>query len=282
MNVTTSIRAALSIPVMIFALATAAQAASVARTWVSSTGLDTNTASSCPRTAPCKSFVGAYSVTLAGGEIIALDDAGYGPLTITGPLSITATEGAIITVQTNTTGIIISTGAGTDVVTLRNLQIAGAAGSSNTRGIVVNQGRLVLQNSSLKSLTMALQVNSTKTDVIESDFIANGTAISTTGQGIDVNVSPPIGLTAVRIKGGNVIDNTIAYQMNDPGLDTNPNNGNRVTIFGRQNGGTTSDFSINQEGNGTLAIGSGPSCDPTVSGNCLAIGTYINTSNSQF
>lgn len=50
------------------------------RTWVSGVGDDANP---CSRTAPCKTFAGAISKTAAGGEIDALDPAGYGAVTIT-------------------------------------------------------------------------------------------------------------------------------------------------------------------------------------------------------
>ena len=49
--------------------------AQASRTWVSGVGDDANP---CSRTAPCKTFAGAISKTAAGGEIDALDPAGYG------------------------------------------------------------------------------------------------------------------------------------------------------------------------------------------------------------
>jgi hypothetical protein len=55
------------------------------RTWVSGVGDDANP---CSRTAPCKTFAGAISKTAAGGEIDALDPAGYGALTITKAITI--------------------------------------------------------------------------------------------------------------------------------------------------------------------------------------------------
>ena len=54
--------------------------AQATRTWVSGVGDDANP---CSRTAPCKTFAGAISKTAAGGEIDALDPAGFGAVTIT-------------------------------------------------------------------------------------------------------------------------------------------------------------------------------------------------------
>src|ERR1700686_3123745 len=67
------------------ALPTLPAQAQNARSFVSSTGSGAN---NCSLTAPCRSFVGAYAQTNAGGEIDVLNTAGYGPLTITGAISI--------------------------------------------------------------------------------------------------------------------------------------------------------------------------------------------------
>ena len=56
-----------------------ATAAPAQRTFVSSGGLDTNT---CLLAAPCRGFQAALLQTNAGGEIVVLDSAGYGPVTI--------------------------------------------------------------------------------------------------------------------------------------------------------------------------------------------------------
>src|SRR5947208_4349132 len=70
--------------ILVVGLATGAYAQAT-RTWVSGVGDDVNP---CSRTAPCKTFAGAISKTAAGGEIDALDDAGYGAVTITKSLTI--------------------------------------------------------------------------------------------------------------------------------------------------------------------------------------------------
>src|SRR3954454_21727166 len=55
------------------------------RTWVSENGNDANP---CSATSPCKTFAGAISKTVIGGEIDALDDAGFGTVTITKSITI--------------------------------------------------------------------------------------------------------------------------------------------------------------------------------------------------
>src|SRR4051794_41831933 len=61
-----------------------AASAQATRTWVSGVGDDANP---CSRTAPCKTFAGAISKTQTGGSIDALGDGGFGPLTLTKPLT---------------------------------------------------------------------------------------------------------------------------------------------------------------------------------------------------
>src|SRR5215470_223185 len=98
------------------------------RTWVSGVGDDANP---CSRTAPCKTFAGAISKTAAGGEIDALDPAGYGALTITKAITIDGGGGQVASVLVaGTNGIVVQAGAN-DVVILRNLRFNGISGSGN-------------------------------------------------------------------------------------------------------------------------------------------------------
>jgi hypothetical protein len=105
---------------VLLAVSVAAQAQAT-RTWVSGTGDDANP---CSRTAPCKTFPGAYSKTAAGGEINALDAGGFGAVTISKSLTISAehVEGGVLVSGTN--AIVINAGIN-DVVVLRGLDIEG-------------------------------------------------------------------------------------------------------------------------------------------------------------
>jgi hypothetical protein len=96
--------------------------AQASRTWVSGVGDDVNP---CSRTAPCKTFAGAISKTAAGGEIDALDPAGYGALTITKAITIDGGGGEVASVLVSgTNGIVVQAGP-SDVVILRNLRFNG-------------------------------------------------------------------------------------------------------------------------------------------------------------
>lgn len=110
------------------ALYTAPAHAQATRTWVSGVGDDANP---CSRTAPCKTWAGAISKTVAGGEIDALDPGGFGAVTITKALTLDGGGGQVASVLVaGTNGIVVQAGAG-DVVILRNLRINGIIGSGN-------------------------------------------------------------------------------------------------------------------------------------------------------
>lgn len=125
--------------------------AQAARSWVSGVGDDVNP---CSRTAPCKTFAGAISKTLAGGEINCLDDGGYGTLLITKAISIICDghEAGVATVG-GLSGFTIKAGP-RDVVLLSGLDIAGSGtGGSGVRFL---SGRaLYLRNSMIHGFTTA-------------------------------------------------------------------------------------------------------------------------------
>jgi hypothetical protein len=102
------------------------------RTFVSGLGSGTT----CSRTAPCRQLATALSQTNPGGEVVVLDSAGYGVISITQAVSITAPPYTGISVFSGD-GIDINAGA-SDTVILRGLTInnQGSTGS----GIVFNTG----------------------------------------------------------------------------------------------------------------------------------------------
>jgi hypothetical protein len=92
------------------------------RTWVSGVGDDANPGS---RTAPCKTFAGAISKTIAPGEIDVLDPGGFGAITITKAVTIDGAGTFASILGSGTTAVIVNAGPN-DVVTLRNLSINGS------------------------------------------------------------------------------------------------------------------------------------------------------------
>src|SRR5215467_6784811 len=103
--------------------------AQATRTWVSGAGADANP---CSCTAPCKTFAGAISKTAAGGEIDALDPAGFGAVTITKSITIDGGGGQVASVQVAGTNAIVVAAGANDTVTLRNLSINGLGATGNS------------------------------------------------------------------------------------------------------------------------------------------------------
>src|ERR1700722_20244849 len=71
-----------------------AQNGSLTRSFVSSSGIDTNP---CTITQPCATFAQAYTKVVPHRILAPLDPGKYGPLTITGPVTINGNGWAAIT-----------------------------------------------------------------------------------------------------------------------------------------------------------------------------------------
>src|SRR5438105_15385221 len=116
------------------------------RSAVSLTG---NDAATCTVPDPCRTFTVAMSKTNAGGEVIVLSSAGYGPFTVTKSVSIISPP-AYHAALAPTSGDAITITADSAVVVLRGLTLngslggvngitfSGAATASNTRVYVEN------------------------------------------------------------------------------------------------------------------------------------------------
>jgi len=156
--------------------------AQATRTWVSGVGDDVNPAS---RTAPCKTFAGAISKTAAGGEINAIDPAGYGVVTITKSITIDGggTFASILSAGTN--GVIINAGLDA-VVTLRHLNINGAGTGINGVRIMAAK-KVVIEDCTLGNFTQnGIEINTTSacTVILNNVTVHNGVnAVNITSPG---------------------------------------------------------------------------------------------------
>src|SRR4051812_20833755 len=124
----------LLITALVLAAAAAMQAAP-SKIFVASYGTDGNSGSP---TSPKRAFQAAHDAVGAGGQIVVLDTAGYGALTITKSLAVTVPPGVngFITVTGTNNGITINAGA-TGSVSLRGLIVEGG-GAGNGNGIRIN------------------------------------------------------------------------------------------------------------------------------------------------
>lgn len=112
-------------------------AATAQRTFVASTGVDNP---SCSLVAPCRAFVAAVTAANPGGEVVVLDSAGYGSVTVTKSVSIITPPGihAGISVFAGFDGVTIMASGGT--VVLRGLSISGQGGG---KGVNILQAAAV-------------------------------------------------------------------------------------------------------------------------------------------
>ncbi len=134
--------------IAVCALAISGSASAAQRTFVASYGVDSNP---CSVTQPCRTFAAAVALTSADGEVVVLDSAGYGPVTISVPVSVVAPPGVYA-------GISVFSGDGITVaataakVVLRGLTINGQGGN---RGIVLEGGGLEVHIESCTVSNMA-------------------------------------------------------------------------------------------------------------------------------
>ena len=104
---------------------TLVDAAASQRTFVASTGNDTH---ACSLPQPCRTFAAAIARTSPFGEVIVLDSAGYGAVTINKSVSIIAAPGVYAGVSVFTSDGITVDAPGA-VVALRGLSINGQGGA---------------------------------------------------------------------------------------------------------------------------------------------------------
>jgi hypothetical protein len=275
------------------ALATMAQAQAT-RTWVSGVGDDANP---CSRTAPCKTFAGAISKTATGGEIDALDDGGFGAVTITKSVTIDGSGHLAGILSAGTTGVIINAPT-TSTVVLRNISIQGAG--TGVFGIrMIAGGTLHVEKCVIAGLTNhGIHINlangaPTANVFIKDCYIRTGDTATSRG----INIQPVSGVAGVIM----VIDNTRLEQMaiglfagagsvatitnsvvvhNNTGIQTDASGGgSQVTI---------SNCIISNNGNGvqagpgasTARISGNTISNNTGKGLSLAGGTIVSSGNN--
>jgi hypothetical protein len=166
--------------------------AAAQRTFVASYGTDS---APCAINQPCRSFGAAVAKAAAGGEVIVLDSAGYGPVTIDKPVSLIAPPGiyAGISVTTGQNGIVVNASGAT--VVLRGLSINGQGGSI---GIDLVQAAKVRVEGCVVSnmASTGIQHSAANAELIVLDTVVRDNS----GAGISVNVDASVLLDGVRVE----------------------------------------------------------------------------------
>jgi hypothetical protein len=148
-SMTSTKLASIGLAALLVAILPAASAqAQAPRTFVSAAGSDTNP---CSFAAPCRHFQAAVNATSAGGEVDALDPAGYGPITITQAITIEGQGWSYIAPPANGNGITINAVSGK--VIIRGVSLNGV-GMANAIGILFNSGAsLNVENSVIENFS---------------------------------------------------------------------------------------------------------------------------------
>jgi hypothetical protein len=157
------------------------------RVFVASYGSDSNP---CTFGSPCKTFQNAVNVVAQGGEVTAIDSAGFGTIAIAHAVTITSPNGVeagIAAPASGSAAITISAGP-SDTIDLNGLTLDGD-GIANTIGVQFNSGgSLEIRNSMIRnfgsygllfepSASSQLFVSNTRV----SDNVASGIHISPAG-----------------------------------------------------------------------------------------------------
>jgi Right handed beta helix region len=161
----------------------AAPAQAADRTFVSAAGNDSNP---CTITLPCRNFQAAYNAVAANGQIDALDPGNYGPLSITGPVSIQGHGWASMSAPAGKAITIKSPGV-TDEIIISGVVLDGL-GIVNTTGIEFDSGgTLYVQDSVIRNFGVDGVFFQPNTSNLSQLFVSN-TLLSDMGfDGIDMS-----------------------------------------------------------------------------------------------
>jgi len=263
-----------------------AHAAARDRVFVASYGSDSNP---CTFGSPCKTFQNAVNVVAAGGEVTAIDSAGFGPVTITQSVTITSPAGVEAGIQAAVGGNAITINAPGANVTLRGLTLEGAGVAYN--GIVFNSGASLTVTDCVVENFAVIASTATGNGILiqptsgAMNFaITNSTFSGNAYAGIDY--LPPSGSASAN----GIIDHVVVAN-NDNGIQINTTDGGGITTVAISNSVASNNydtgFDIDTESS-SLAV-SIDSCN--ISGNFTGIfntgtakillGRSVITSNSE-
>jgi len=185
-------------PLLLLALLASAASAQV-RTFVASTGSDANP---CSRLAPCRTFQAAVNAAAPGGEVVALDSAGFGSnVSITKSISIVAAPGVYAGITAlSSDGVDINAGA-QDTIVLRGLTVINQGSTGN--GITFNTGgTLHVESCVVNGFANGGGVTfspSGSSDLEVKDSIMRGN-----GRGINISGSAQAAIDHVRLEQGGI------------------------------------------------------------------------------
>lgn len=182
------------------------------RTFVASTGFDTDP---CSLQQPCRSFAAAIANTASDGEVIVLDSAGYGPVSITQPVAIIAPPG--IYAGISAPGPIPAISINSARVVLEGLTINGIGASVGIS--VINDSEIHLNNCAIANFVTGIDLDSSKAFVHDTELRGMST----------VGISVAAGSLAILSK-ARLVKNALAVRTD---------NGTVPIVESSMSGGTT-------------------------------------------
>lgn len=251
------------------------------RTWVSGVGDDVNP---CSRTAPCKTFAGAISKTAVAGEIDALDEGGFGTLTITKSITIDGGGNNASILASGTNGVNINIpdtsnpGDPSRRVVLRNLSINGTGLSAGLLGVNILSAKDVrIENSRIFNFSQN-GVDFTPTSTADASLTLDGVTLAdNTLTGLTAAAAAPTQRLGVMIRNSTIEGASgLPASPDTTGIGVSADTGAHVWLTGT----TVFDSLTGIKSFGTLA-GGPPGiidsfCDNQVAGNGTD-GTFSNT-----
>jgi hypothetical protein len=251
----------LAIAIFTFAFASIVQAQT--RTFVSGVGNDANP---CSRTAPCRSFAGAYIKTAVGGEINALDPGGFGGLTITDSITINGIGTMAGSLVAGSSGFTINA-SDTAKININSVLINGTSAAGGFHGIRILQANSVnIEDVNIYNFSGdGIFINETSNVKVSVNRV---TIKDCTGAGIRAETSAGIARVNVR-----------QTQVTNCGAGAIARRNSRMTI-------TESTFALNSlgvhvEGNGATAVAVLENCQVTNNtGNGIQAGGGAATNTS--
>jgi hypothetical protein len=162
--------------------AASAQAQS-ARTFVSAAGSDSNP---CSFAAPCRHFQAAVNATTVGGEVDALDPAGYGPITISQAITVEGQGWSYIAPPAGGNGITINAVSGK--VAIHGVSLNGVGITGSTTGIQFNSGgSLNVRDSVIQNFTGDGIFFGPNSSTLSQLFVSNTLVSDNGGDGISIS-----------------------------------------------------------------------------------------------
>ena len=183
----------LLVMVLVCSLPAAPALAQRDRVFVASYGSDSNP---CTFGSPCKTFQQAIDVVAQGGEVTAIDSAGFGTFTISHAVTITSPNGveAGVAAPASFANAITINAGSSDIISLNGLTLDGD-NVAHTTGIQFTAGgSLEIQNCVIRNFTTGINLEGqTSYTFAVSNTLVSHNAID----GIDVNPGSTANVTAV-------------------------------------------------------------------------------------